>query len=241
MNNAFNLYDLKNFKAVGSDLVTSWVGDLLSKEDGGETVSVKQSAQILSYPVENILTPEFDGQAAAAFPDKTPVFNDIRIVPSIRSSVFSDFAAKIDPEKEISYFTFISRSSFYALPSLNINEILKYKEPVNIFSRKPGHLGIIPYRNKMAPVYDFSVIVSGMPDIKSGLKYIIACIYKNKFFGLSVQGIQKIVKIKNKALISPSTFKFRNSNNISSDVFEDEEGKFCSVIDLESLYAYLTS
>jgi chemotaxis signal transduction protein len=135
----------------------------------------------------------------------------------------------------------VSGSSFYALPSLNINEIIKYKTPVNIFSKKAGHLGIILYRNRMVPVYDFSIIVNGAMDTKSLLKYIVICIYENKFFGLSISEIKNITNIKNKNLIPSSSFKFKNSNNITTGVFENAEGKFYSVINIESIFNYLTS
>ncbi|MHB8231596.1 MAG: chemotaxis protein CheW [bacterium] len=231
MNNAFNLYDLRDFKAVGSDLVTPWIGDLLDKKNAAET---RQSAQILSYPVEKLLTPEPLAEPAEGF--------DIHIVPQVNAAPLPSKAA----EKEVSYFTFISDGSLYALPSLNINEIIKYKTPVSIFSRKAGHLGIILYRNKMVPVYDFSMIINAgiinaAAGIKAGFKYTVVCIYDNKFFGLSVSEIKNITRVKNKNLILSSTFKFKNSNNISSGVFEDEEGKFHSIIDIESIYEHLTS
>ncbi len=239
MNNAFNLYDLKGSKAVGSDIVTPWIDDLLDKKNTSETL---RPAQILSYPVDKLLTPEAAVSAASA-PDKA---FGIHIVPPVNKagntvSPISLIKPKIDLEKEVSYFTFVSGNSFYALPSLNINEIIKYKMPVNIFSKKAGHLGIILYRNKIAPVYDFSMIVNGVMNIKSLLRYTIICIYDNKFFGLSISEIKNITGVKNKNLIPSSTFKFKNSNNITSCVFEDAEGKFYSVVDLESIFNHLTS
>ncbi|MCL4428330.1 MAG: chemotaxis protein CheW [Deltaproteobacteria bacterium] len=241
MNKTFNLYDLKSSRAVGSDLVTPWIDDLLDKKNPVET---ERSAVILSYPVDRLLTPDKDVPVVSV-PAKAL---DIHIVPSANkagnavSPVFSvkqEF--KLEPEREVSYFTFVSGSSFYALPSLNINEIIKYKTPVNIFSKKAGHLGIILYRNRMVPVYDFSIIVNGAMDTKSLLKYIVICIYENKFFGLSISEIKNITNIKNKNLIPSSSFKFKNSNNITTGVFENAEGKFYSVINIESIFNYLTS
>ena len=252
MNNAFNLYDLKGYKAVGSDIVTPWIDDLLDKKNIAE---IGRSARILSYPVDKLLTPEtaanvVSAASAVPVPASDKVFG-IHVLPSpaVHQLDKPDNAVssaplikpKIDLEKEVSYFTFVSGNSFYALPALNINEIIKYKMPVNIFSKKAGHLGIILYRNRMAPVYDFSMIINGVMDTKALLKYTVICIYKNKFFGLSVSEIKNITAVKNKSLISSSTFKFKNSNNITSGVFEDEKGKFCSVIDLESVFNYLTS
>lgn len=247
MNNAFNLYDLKGYKAVGSDIVTPWIDDLLDKKNVSET---GRSAQILSYPVDKLLTPETAANvisAASAVPASDKVF-DIHVLPTPAvhqldkpDNAVSPTALEIDLEKEVLYFTFVSGNSFYALPSLNINEIIKYKMPVNIFSKKAGHLGIILYRNRMVPVYDFSIIANGAADAKSLLKYVVICIYKNKFFGLSISEIKNITAVKNKSLILSSTFKFKNFNNITSDVFENAEGKFYSIIDLESLFNYLTS
>jgi chemotaxis signal transduction protein len=244
MNNAFNLYDLKGYKAVGSDIVTPWIDDLLDKKNASE---IGRSAQILSYPVDKLLTPE---TAANVVPASDKVF-DIHVLPTpaVHQLDKPDNAVspaalikpEIDLEKEVLYFTFVSGNSFYALPSLNINEIIKYKMPVNIFSKKAGHLGIILYRNRMVPVYDFSIIANGAADAKSLLKYIVICIYKNKFFGLSINEIKNITAVKNKSLILSSTFKFKNFNNITSDVFENAEGKFYSIIDLESVFNYLTS
>ena len=244
MNNAFNLYDLKGYKAVGSDIVTPWIDDLLDKKNASE---IGRSAQILSYPVDKLLTPE---TAANVVPASDKVF-DIHVLPTpaVHQLDKPDNAVspaalikpEIDLEKEVLYFTFVSGNSFYALPSLNINEIIKYKMPVNIFSKKAGHLGIILYRNRMVPVYDFSIIANGAADAKSLLKYIVICIYKNKFFGLSINEIKNITAVKNKNLILSSTFKFKNFNNITSDVFENAEGKFYSIIDLESVFNYLTS
>ena len=244
MNNAFNLYDLKGYKAVGSDIVTPWIDDLLDKKNASE---IGRSAQILSYPVDKLLTPE---TAANVVPASDKVF-DIHVLPTpaVHQLDKPDNAVspaalikpEIDLEKEVLYFTFVSGNSFYALPSLNINEIIKYKMPVNIFSKKAGHLGIILYRNRMVPVYDFSIIANGAADAKSLLKYIVICIYKNKFFGLSISEIKNITAVKNKSLILSSTFKFKNFNNITSDVFENAEGKFYSIIDLESVFNYLTS
>jgi chemotaxis signal transduction protein len=229
MNNAFNLYDLRDFKASGSDLVTPWIDDLLDKKNASET---GQSAQILAYPVEKLLTPEPEAHTASV----QSAALDIHIVPAINAVPLPPIAA----EKEVPYFTFISEGSIYALPALNVNEIIKYKTPVNIFSRKAGHLGVMLYRNRMVPVYDFSMIINAAAGIKAGFKYTVVCVYGNKFFGLSVSEIKNITKIKNKNLIPSSTFKFKNSNNISSDVFEGEEGKFYSVIDVKSVYDYLT-
>lgn len=243
MNKTFNLYDLRDFKAVGSDLVSPWIGDLLDiNEQAGP--DFKRPAQILAYPVEKILTPATDEPSGNAV-------SDIRVVSSITGSSIKEALqanpAPVpvpvrDPEKLVSYFTFISGNSLYAIPSLNINEIIAYKLPASIFSKKAGHLGIILYRNRMVPVYDFSVIASGQAmDVKNAAKYIIICAYNNKFFGLSVSDIKKITSVKNKSLIAPSTFKFRNSSGVLSDVFEEADGKFCSVIDMESVYSYLTS
>ena len=247
MNNAFNLYDLKGYKAVGSDIVTPWIDDLLDKKNTPET---GRQAQILSYPVDKLLTPETSlnaVSAASAFPARTPdkVF-DIHIVSSVGKAVpevspDSSFKPKIDLEREVSYFTFVSRNSLYALPALNINEIIKYKTPVNIFAKKAGHLGVISYRNRIVPIYDFSAVVNGAMDIKALLKYTVICVYENKFFGLSVSEIKNITGVKNKNLIPSSSFKFKNTNNIISDVFEDAEGKFYSVVDIESIFKYLTS
>ncbi len=231
MNNAFNLYDLKSYKAVGSDIVTPWIDDLLKKENTDET---GRSAKILSYPVDKLLTP--DAALSVVSPDSFDNVFDIHIAQDNK-----DKKALLDPEKEVSYFTFVLGGSLYAMPALNINEIITYKMPVNIFSKKIGHLGVISYRDKIVPVYDFSMIVNGTMDVKTLLKHTIICIFNNKFFGLSINEIKNITGVKNKNLIPSSTFKFKNSNEITSEVFEDAEGKFYSIIDIESVFKYLTS
>ncbi|MGC8554868.1 MAG: chemotaxis protein CheW [Candidatus Acidulodesulfobacterium sp.] len=263
MNNTYNLFDLKFAKASGFDIVTPWIDDLLDKKSGENDDDKKQTAQILSYPVDRILTVESEFPAIN-YPaeNETP---DIHIVSAPIADNFEkkgldlngtamhkheDFqmqAESVQPvpyfdlEKEISYFTFIAGSSFYALPALNINEIIKYKTPVNIFSKKASHLGIILYRNRMVPVYDFYLLSNGSMDIKSPLKYIVVCVYSDKFFGLAVNEIKNITAVKNKNIIAGSSFKFKNVNGITSGVFEDGEGKFYSVIDLKNVYSYLTS
>jgi chemotaxis signal transduction protein len=263
MNNTYNLYDLKFAKAAGSDIVTPWIDDLLDKKIGGNADAEKQTAQILSYPVDRILTVESEFSALNhPAENETP---DIRIVSAPAAANFEkkglglnasamhqpvNFqmqAESIQPvpyfdlEKEISYFTFIAGSSFYALPALNINEIIKYKTPVSIFSKKAAHLGIILYRNRMVPVYDFYLLSNGSIDVKSPFKYIVVCVYNDKFFGLAVSEIKNITAVKNKNIIAGSSFKFKNVNGITSGVFEDGEGKFYSVIDLKNVYSYLIS
>jgi chemotaxis signal transduction protein len=265
MNNTYNLFDLKFAKAAGSDIVTPWIDDLLDKKIDEKDDAEKQTAQILSYPIDRILTVESE------FPElNTPAENetpDIRIVSAPAADNFEKKGLDLnaaamqmqqhenfqmqaesvqsvpyfDLEKEVSYFTFIAGSSFYALPALNINEIIKYKTTVNIFSKKAAHLGIILYRNRMVPVYDFYLLSNGSIDIKSPLKYIVVCVYNDKFFGLAVNEIKNITAVKNKNIIAGSSFKFKNVNGITSGVFEDGEGKFYSVIDLKNVYSYLIS
>ncbi len=263
MNNTFNLFNLNDAKAVGSDIVTPWIDDLLDKKNNENNGVKKRAAAILSYPVDRILDPVFSPLPPPAREDepavKTPAEKTfgIHIVSSIAGRAGNrpaqdDNAAflplkkvqslpQVDPEKEISYFTFISGSSFYALPALNISEIIRYKTPVNIFSKKAGHLGIILYRNRMVPVYDFYMLANGSIYVKSLLKYVVVCVYNDKFFGLAVNEIKNITGIKNKGIIAESSFKFKSANNITSGVFEDAEGKFHSVIDIKSVFSYLIS
>jgi len=254
MNNTYNLFDLKFVKAAGSDIVTPWIDDLLDKKNGENVDAEKQTAQILSYPVERMLTaePEFSPLNPAS-ENQTP---DIHIVSKTTVDNFTAMqkpanfqmqAESVQPipyfdlEKEVSYFTFIAGNSFYGIPALNINEIIKYKTPVSIFSKKAAHLGIILYRNRMVPVYDFYLLSNGNIDIKIPLKYIVVCVYNDKFFGLAVNEIKNITAVKNKNIIAGSSFKFKNVNGITSGVFEDGEGKFYSVIDLKNVYNYLIS
>ena len=106
MNNAFNLYDLKGYKAVGSDIVTPWIDDLLDKKNASET---GRSAQILSYPVDKLLTPE---TAANVVPASDKVF-DIHVLPppavhqlDKQDNAVSPAAlikSEIDLEKEVLY------------------------------------------------------------------------------------------------------------------------------------------
>ncbi|MFW0883584.1 chemotaxis protein CheW [Candidatus Acidulodesulfobacterium sp. H_13] len=237
MNETFKLYDLNNLKTVGSDIVTPWIDGLLS-ENIEEFPEAEKPTRVLVYPVENLLTPATSVVCAVSKPGFSiePRQDTVRIISSI-----SAVTTKIDGEKEIGYFTFASGDSLYALPALSINEIIKYKKPVSIFSKKQGHLGVILYRNRMVPIYDFSMIVSMHINDRVALSYTIICIYKNKFFGLSVDRIKDIMKIKNKHLISSSTFKFKTSNSMLLDVFQDEEKKIYSIIDLESVFNHLTS
>jgi chemotaxis signal transduction protein len=263
MNNTYNLFDLKFAKAAGSDIVTPWIDDLLDKKSGENVDAEKQTAQILSYPVDRILTVESEFPALNPPPESETC--DIRIVSApvadnlekkgldLNSAAiqqtpnFQMQAESVQPvpyfdlEKEVSYFTFIAGSSFYGIPALNINEIIKYKTPVSIFSKKAAHLGIILYRNRMVPVYDFYLLSNGSVDIKTPLKYIVVCVYNDKFFGLAVNEIKNITAVKNKNIIAGSSFKFKNVNGITSGVFEDGEGKFYSVIDLKNVYNYLIS
>jgi len=146
---------------------------------------------------------------------------------------------KIDPNKKSSYFTFTSGVSFYGLPVENINEIIRYQEPVNISSKKAGLLGLLHYRTRIIPIYNFSSIVAAPIESKTVFKFIIVCIYENKMFGLAVRNIKNIMKIKNKNLIASATFRFWGSNAICSDVFEDEAERFYSVVDVKSVYDYL--
>jgi chemotaxis signal transduction protein len=265
MNNTYNLFDLKFAKAAGSDIVTPWIDGLLDKKSGENTDAGKQTAQIFSYPVERILSVEAEFPASNLTPEsETP---NIRIISApvadnlekkglnlnaaainqTRAVNFQMQAESVQPapyfdlEKEVSYFTFIAGGSFYAIPALNINEIIKYKTPVSIFSKKAAHLGIILYRNRMVPVYDFYLLSNGNIDIKTPLKYIVVCVYNDKFFGLAVNEIKNITAVKNKNIIAGSSFKFKNVNDITSGVFEDAEGKFYSVIDLKNVYSYLIS
>ena len=265
MNNTYNLFDLKFAKAAGSDIVTPWIDDLLDSKNAENGDDKKQTAQILSYPVDKILSVEQGFEPQYESGEKKPDSSDIHIAPSFQGTdgpkSKSDLnaasiqqqanfqrsienvrqAPHLNLEKEVSYFTFIAGSSFYALQALNVNEILKYKTPVNIFSKKAAHLGIILYRNRMVPVYDFYLLSNGSIDVKSPLKYIVVCVYNDKFFGLAVNEIKNITAVKNKNIIAGSSFKFKNFNSITSGVFEDAEGKFYSVIDVKDVYYYLIS
>ena len=243
MNNGAELYDIKDFKFKGSDLVSSWISGLLNdKGNEGKRCSnegklsssgyLKESAQIIAYPVERVLTPQNEEMVVTSLEDF--------YLEEVKKQEVSP-AIKIDPEKEISYFTFISSSSLYGIPVENINEIIRYKEPVNISSKKIGLLGLISYRTKIIPIYNFSEIVLSAMDSKTIFKYIVVCIYESKLFGLCVNDIKNIMKVKNKNLIASATFKFWDSNRICSDVFEDESGKFYSLVDIKSVYNYLKS
>ncbi len=233
----------EGFRSDGLDLVTSWVGNLLSssEEDGKEKSSIdtvkpvslnsqKESAQIIAYPIDRILS---HGKADAVIVSPEEFcLEEVKkrdILPII----------KIDPNKKSSYFTFTSGVSFYGLPVENINEIIRYQEPVNISSKKAGLLGLLHYRTRIIPIYNFSSIVAAPIESKTVFKFIIVCIYENKMFGLAVRNIKNIMKIKNKNLIASATFRFWGSNAICSDVFEDEAERFYSVVDVKSVYDYL--
>lgn len=243
MDNIAESYGAEGFKSDDLDLVTSWVGNLLdpSEKEGEEGSSadmanrislnpVKKPAQIIAYPVERILARQSADAVIISpeefYPEEVKKQN---VIPSI----------KINPEKESSYFTFISGTSLYGMPVENINEIIRYKEPVNISSKKAGLLGLFRYRTNIIPVYNFSSVVAVSVKAETLFKYTVVCIYKGKMFGLAVRDIQHIMKIKNKNLIASATFRFWGSNAICSDVFEDEAGKFYSVVDVKSVYDYL--
>ncbi|MCL4322275.1 MAG: chemotaxis protein CheW [Deltaproteobacteria bacterium] len=236
MNKSAELYDMEGFKFKDSDLVSSWIGSLLDETQNQQSSKnsdyLKEPAQIIAYPVERILTPR--NEAAVVLNPGDFYLEEVK-KPEISPEV------KIDPEKELPYFTFTSGNSLYGIPVLHINEIIKYKEPVNIPSKKIGLLGLIPYRAKIIPIYNFSSLAGASLDVKTIFKYIVICVYESKLFGLCVDDIKNIIKVKNKNLISSATFKFWSSNKISTDVFEGENGKFYSLVDIKSIYNYLKS
>ncbi len=236
MNESAELYDMNGFKFKDSDLVSSWIGSLLDEVENRQSSKnsdyLKEPARIIAYPVERILTPRNE---AAVISNPGDFYLEEVKKPEISPSV------KINPEKEIPYFTFTSGNSLYGIPAFHINEIIKYKEPVNIPSKKIGLLGLIPYRAKIIPVYNFSSLVLPSADVKTICKYIVICVYEGKLFGLCIEDIKNIIKVKNKNLISSATFRFWSSNKICSDVFEGESGKFYSSVDIKSIYNYLKS
>lgn len=227
MNNTAGLYEISDFKFNEPDIVTSWIGGLLEK---GGPDSLGGSSQIIAYPVERMLAAQDSGVLIES--GKNFYLEEVKN-PSVRPLI------KIDAEKEMSYFTFASGSSLYGLPVENINEVIKYKQPVNIFSKKTGLLGLISYRSKVVPVCNFSSVISSFMDVKAVFKYIIVCVYEGKIFGLAVNDIKRIMKVKNKQLIASSSFRFRDSAQAASNVFEDENGKFHSLVDVKSIYDYL--
>lgn len=255
-----NIFEFRDFKAVGSDIVSPWIDRLLDIKDmsqpvfSGETHS--NSGIVLPYPVERILVQPHredannliaeSGQENLNIESRLP---DIHLVPPPHKALKSEQALPVspikesEPEKPSSFFTFISGNSFYAMPSLNVNEIIKYKAPISIFSKKSGHTGIILYRERIVPVYDFSILASGeaAASYKYIPKYIIICVYNYKFFGLSVTGIKTVSNVLNKNIIPASTFKFKATNGILSDIFEGEDGKFYSIIDIPGMHSFLTS
>lgn len=223
------LFGLDDFKGNSVDIVSPWIDNLLIEKDFTDD-AFDGSAVILPYPVERVLTNEsgFD-------PHKTV---QLKVV---EKSIVSAPLVKIDPEAEVPYFLFASGSSFYAIDIKHVVEILKYQEPINIFSKKPELIGVISYRSKIVTIYNSSRLLSSFMDAKNIFKSIVMLSYSGKLFGIAVNDIKGMTRVKNKNIIPSRTFKIWNSNNLTSDVFEDDSGRFFSIMDIKNLFNYLKS
>ncbi|MHB1680725.1 MAG: chemotaxis protein CheW [bacterium] len=189
----------------------------------------EEGARIYTYPVKKILTP-----------DDNNIDNKI-----LNSPVFEK-----NLEKEITYLSFNIDNSYFSFPVENIIEIIRYTKPFKLYTNKIELLGLINHRGHTIPIYDFFAVNSydsytydsyNRPALfnESRFKYIVICSFNKENFGLCIDTAGAIKKIKNKELIIPNIIKYKNSKNLIYKLYENEEGKFSSIIEMRNLYDYL--
>ncbi len=199
-----------------------------------------EGARIYTYPVKKILTPDRD------------IYTDANIGSSINENIFRKLSADNELEKEITYLSFNINNSYVSFSVDNIIEIIRYTEPFKLYTKKIELLGLINYRGCAIPIYDFFAVnsynayernnggrVLSGKDKDSRFKYIAVCSFNNENFGLCIDNAGTIKKIKNSELITSNIIKYKNSKNLTYKLFENEDGKFSSIIEMQNLYNYL--
>ncbi|RZD16195.1 MAG: chemotaxis protein CheW [Candidatus Acididesulfobacter guangdongensis] len=204
-------------------------------------------ARIYTYPVKKILTPCSD------------IYTDADIGSGINKNTFRKLSVDNELEKEITYLSFNVNNSYLSFSVDNIIEIIRYTEPFKLYTKKIELLGLINYRGSAIPIYDFFAVnsyyssssyVYGCNDGSEALfgkgkngrfKYIAICSFNKENFGLCIDNAGTIKKIKNKELMTPNIIKYKNSKNLTYKLFENEDGKFSSIIEMQNLYNYLKS
>ncbi len=210
-------------------------------DEDGETI---EGARIYTYPVKKILTPDKNIYTA-------PALNN-----DINKNAFQKLSADNELEKEITYLSFNVNNSYVSFSVDNIIEIIRYMEPFKLYTKKIELLGLINYRGCAIPIYDFfavnsynsgnayerndgGMVLSGKNKKDNRFKYIAICSYNQENFGLCIDNAGTIKKIKNRELITPNIIKYKSSKNLTFKLFEDEDGKFSSIIEMQNLYNYL--
>ena len=219
----------------------------IEEEDNGgfsdENGESAEGARIYTYPVKKILT--LDGN----------ISTNGNIDASVNENTFQKLSVDNNLEKEITYLSFSINNSYISFSVENIVEIIKYTEPFKLYTKKIELLGLINYRDSAIPIYDFFAVNSynsydsyGRKDSGKVLfnknkeyifKYIVICSFNKENFGLCIDSAGTIKKIKNRELITPNIIKYKDSKNLTYKLFENENGKFSPIIEMQNLYNYL--
>ncbi|MHB1645754.1 MAG: chemotaxis protein CheW [bacterium] len=190
----------------------------------------EEGARIYTYPVKKILTADNNN--------------------NIDNKILNSFVFEKNLEKENTYLSFNIDNSYFSFPVENILEIIRYIKPFKLYTNKIELLGLINHRGIAIPIYDFFAVNShdsytydsyNRLALFNGnrFKYIVICSYNEENFGLCINNAGTIKKIKNKELITPNIIKYKNSKNLIYKLYENEEGKFSSIIAMRNLYDYL--
>lgn len=240
------------------DLITPWIDKLLVidnidniiKENNAEKSasnvislnSVKVNQVIFSANSENDEDLEEEGARIYTYPVKKILTADNN---NIDNKILNNFVFEKNLEKENSYLSFNIDNSYFSFPAENIIEIIRYIKPFKLYTNKIELLGLINHRGIAIPIYDFFAVSSHdsykEPALfnENRLKYIVICSFNKENFGLCINNAGTIKKIKNKQLITPNIIKYKNSKNLVYKLYENEEGKFSSIIEMRNLYDYL--
>ncbi|MHB1664226.1 MAG: chemotaxis protein CheW [bacterium] len=188
----------------------------------------EEGARIYTYPVKKILTPD----------------------NNIDNKISNSLVFEKNLEKEITYLSFNIDNSYFSFPIENIIEIIRYIKPFKLYTNKIELLGLISHRGIAIPIYDFFAVNSYDSYTydsynrlalfnENRFKYIVICSFNKENFGLCIDNAGAIKKIKNKELMTPNIIKYKNSKNLINKLYENEEGKFSSIIEMRNLYDYL--
>jgi chemotaxis signal transduction protein len=213
-------------------------------ENPDENENASEGARIYTYPVKKILTPDGNINVNA------------NLDAGANENTFRKLSAANELDKEIVYLSFNINNSYVSFSVENIIEIIRYTKPFKLYTKKLELLGLINYRGSAIPIYDFFAINSYNPCDAYGrndggkvlfgkfskedrFKYIAVCSFNKENFGLCIDSAGTIRKIKNRELITPNIIKYKDSKNLTYKLFENEDGKFSSIIEMQNLYNYL--